>query len=99
MPDFPDMVLELCSGPLVALEVKLATSAGPMAGTQSEDDVTSAFRDFVGPWDVEMARELRPGTIRARFGKSRTQNAIHCTDLADDGPHESAYFFEVLQGS
>jgi nucleoside-diphosphate kinase len=98
MPNFKDMVVDFCSGPIIAIEVKHAggAAAGPRADSAS---VISAFRDFVGPWDVEMAKELRPKSIRAQFGKGRTENAIHCTDLPDDGLAEVSYFFDVLQGS
>lgn len=33
----------------------------------------------------EIARHLRPGTLRAVFGKNKIQNAVHCTDLPEDG--------------
>ena len=33
----------------------------------------------------EIARKLRPHTLRAQFGKTKVQNAIHCTDLPEDG--------------
>lgn len=33
----------------------------------------------------ELARELRPNTLRAKFGKTKVQNAVHCTDLPEDG--------------
>jgi nucleoside diphosphate kinase len=33
----------------------------------------------------ELARKLRPNTLRARFGKTKVQNAVHCTDLPEDG--------------
>lgn len=35
--------------------------------------------------EQEIARHLRPGTLRAVFGKSKIQNAVHCTDLPEDG--------------
>jgi hypothetical protein len=28
---------------------------------------------------------LRPSTLRAKFGKTKVQNAVHCTDLPEDG--------------
>jgi len=28
---------------------------------------------------------LRPNTIRAKFGIDRVKNAVHCTDLSEDG--------------
>ena len=59
----------------------------------------SAFRaDVAGPWDVEMARELHPATLRARYGIDNVQNAVHCTDLSEDGWDECQYF-EILSGA
>ncbi|RHY78845.1 hypothetical protein DYB31_010519 [Aphanomyces astaci] len=54
------------------------------------------FREAAGPWDIDMARELKPSTIRARFGTDRVHNAVHCTDLSEDGALESQYFFDIL---
>lgn len=44
----------------------------------------------------ELAKQLRPNTIRARFGVSKVQNAIHCTDLEEDTRTEIEYFFKIL---
>jgi nucleoside-diphosphate kinase len=33
---------------------------------------------------------------RARFGESVVKNAVHCTDLSEDGEMECRYFFETL---
>lgn len=33
----------------------------------------------------EIARHLRPATLRAMFGKDKIKNAVHCTDLPEDG--------------
>ncbi|XP_036609420.1 nucleoside diphosphate kinase 7 isoform X3 [Trichosurus vulpecula] len=70
--EFNEMVTELYSGPCVALEIQ-------------QNDATKTFREFCGPADPEIARHLRPGTLRALFGKSKIQNAVHCTDLPEDG--------------
>ena len=32
----------------------------------------------------------------AKYGTSDVQNAIHCTDLAEDGESDSNYLFNVL---
>jgi len=45
--------------------------------------------------DPEIAKNLRPNTIRAKYGKDRVENAIHCTDLPEDGILESEYFFSI----
>lgn len=31
-----------------------------------------------------MAKAIRPNTLRARFGKTTAQNAVHVTDLPED---------------
>lgn len=81
--EYSEMVVELCSGPCIALEIR-------------QIDPEKPFRDYCGPSDPEIARHLRPGTLRARFGKSKIQNAVHCTDLSEDGLLEVQYFFNIL---
>ena len=86
VPEFTMMVDELTSGAFVALEV----SGG--AG-----QTVSQFRECVGPVDPEMARALRPQSLRAKFGFDKVRNAVHCTDLVEDGGLETHYFFKILQ--
>jgi len=81
--EYKSMVEELCCGPCVAMEIRAP-------------DAPVTFRDFVGPADPEIARHLRPGTLRAMFGKDKIKNAVHCTDLPEDGLIEVQYFFKVL---
>lgn len=84
LPEYGDMVTELLSGPFLAMEIR------------SEDAVAS-FREFVGPSDPEIAKTLRPHTLRARYGHDKIKNGIHCTDLPEDGGLEVEYFFNILQ--
>ncbi|KDO24817.1 hypothetical protein SPRG_09650 [Saprolegnia parasitica CBS 223.65] len=84
VPHFNEAVDHLTSGPCIALEL------------QGSGEVVQRFREIAGPWDIDMARELKPSTIRARFGVDRVQNAVHCTDLPEDGALESQYFFDIL---
>ncbi|NWV47831.1 NDK7 kinase, partial [Daphoenositta chrysoptera] len=72
VPEYLEMVSELCSGPCIAMEIR-------------QLDPSKVFRDFCGPSDPALARLLRPGTLRAVFGKDKIQNAVHCTDLPEDG--------------
>lgn len=81
--EYGSMVAELTSGPCIALEVRAR-------------DAPNVFRRFVGPTDPEIARHLRPNTLRAKFGKNKIQNAVHCTDLPEDGILEVEYFFKIL---
>ncbi|MBN3299653.1 NDK7 kinase, partial [Amia calva] len=84
--EYTSMVAELCSGPCMALEI-CATEA------------PRTFREFCGPADPEIARHLRPNTLRALFGKNKIQNAVHCTDLPEDGILEviSSVFMNVYK--
>ena len=88
--EYTGMVEELCSGPCVAMEI----SAG--GGVAGEKGVHATFRELVGPLDPEIARTLRPNTLRAKFGRDKVKNALHCTDLPDDASLEVEYFFRIL---
>lgn len=83
--EYPSMVNELCSGPCIALDI---------CGTDSP----KTFRKFCGPADPEIARHLRPTTLRALYGKDKAHNAVHCTDLPEDAELEVQYFFKILDG-
>jgi nucleoside-diphosphate kinase len=61
-------------------------------------NVVEYFREFCGPHDPEIAIPLRPHSLRARFGKSVHKNAVHCTDLPDDGQLEVRIVFLILFG-
>ncbi|XP_078115975.1 nucleoside diphosphate kinase homolog 7 isoform X1 [Sander vitreus] len=81
--EYPSMVTELCSGPCMVLEIH---------GT----DVPQSFRELCGPVDPEISRHLRPTTLRALYGKDKVKNAVHCTDMPEDGVLEVQYFFKIL---
>merc|ERR1711959_620908 len=84
VPEYQDMVTQLLSGPFIGLEIRA-------------EDAVSSFREFTGPADPEIARTLRPHTLRARYGHDKILNGLHCTDLPEDGSLEVEYFFKVLQ--
>ncbi|KAM5179639.1 nucleoside diphosphate kinase homolog 7 [Mantella aurantiaca] len=81
--EYTEMLGELCSGPCIAMEIQ-------------GKDAPKSFREFCGPADPEIARHLRPKTIRAQFGKNKVKNAVHCTDLPEDAALEVQYFFKIL---
>ncbi|XP_054876177.1 nucleoside diphosphate kinase 7 [Poeciliopsis prolifica] len=81
--EYPGMVTELCSGPCIVLEIQGA-------------DIPKSFRELCGPSDPEIARHLRPNTLRGLYGKDKVRNAVHCTDLPEDGVLEVQYFFRIL---
>ena len=82
-PEYERWVGELASGPAVVLEVR-------------GDDIVTRSRELAGPHDPAIARALRPETIRAKYGVDATKNAVHVTDLPNDGPLECKFFFRVL---
>jgi len=89
IPDFSYKVEELTSGACIALAV---------AGSD-QTEVVQKVRDLAGPYDPQIGQVLRPATIRAKFGVDKVMNCIHVTDLAEDGPLEVEYFFNLLQNT
>jgi nucleoside-diphosphate kinase len=86
LPEYHDIVKQMCSGPVIAMEVR-------------QENAVDTFRNLVGPHDPEIARHLRPNTIRGQYGLDRVQNALHCSDLPEDGLLEVEYFFKMLPQS
>ena len=84
LPEYNQIVEEITNGPCVALEVR-------------QENVVGSFREVCGPHDPEMAKTVRPKSIRAIFGKDKIRNGVHCTDLTEDALLEVEYFFNILQ--
>jgi nucleoside-diphosphate kinase len=84
LPEYAAMIDHCTSGPIIVMEIR-------------QENVIPALRALCGPHDPDIARALRPNTLRALFGKDRVKNAVHCTDLPEDGILEVQYFFELLQ--
>eukprot|EP00002_Diphylleia_rotans_P017562 TRINITY_DN3408_c0_g1_i3.p1 TRINITY_DN3408_c0_g1~~TRINITY_DN3408_c0_g1_i3.p1 ORF type:complete len:395 (+),score=73.98 TRINITY_DN3408_c0_g1_i3:116-1300(+) len=72
VPEYRAITEMLSSGPVIAMEIR-------------GEDVVNNFRAFCGPADPEIAKALRPTTLRARFGSDKIHNGVHCTDLPEDG--------------
>lgn len=83
VPEYPDHVSELAGGMSVALEVRA-------------EDAVGTFRQSAGPWDVEMAKVLRPDSLRGKYGIDRVRNVVHCTDLPADAVGECEYCFKIM---
>jgi len=83
LPEYQEISHQMVVGPCLVMEVR-------------QKDAVNAFRKLVGPHDPEVAKHLRPDTIRAQFGIDRVRNAVHCTDLPEDGLLEVEYFFNTL---
>eukprot|EP00903_Cladosiphon_okamuranus_P011349 g10697.t1 len=79
-----DAVRHLNSGPCVALKI------------QGGENVVEEFREACGPADPEVAKALYPDSLRALLGVEQATNAVHCTDLPEDGLLECQYMFDVV---
>ncbi|KAJ3276848.1 Nucleoside diphosphate kinase 7 [Terramyces sp. JEL0728] len=84
VPEYHLMLTQLTAGPLIAIELV------------GDKDIVQKFREFTGPVDPALAKQLRPDSLRARYGDDKVKNAVHCTDLPEDGVLESEYFFKLL---
>jgi nucleoside-diphosphate kinase len=63
-PFFGDLVAYITSGPVVAIEVEA-------------DDAVAKIRELIGATNPA---DARPGTLRAMYGKSLQNNAVHGSD-------------------
>jgi nucleoside-diphosphate kinase len=83
--NYNDMIQQLIISPCLAV----------MVGCPSGGTVRS-LREACGPQNPVLGKTLRPEAIRTLFGVDTVNNAVHCTDLPDDGESECRYFFETL---
>ncbi|KAK1948013.1 Nucleoside diphosphate kinase 7 [Phytophthora citrophthora] len=80
---YHEMLKYMTSSPCLAIEVR-------------GEDIARRFREFCGPFDVQIAKTLRPDCLRAKFGRSTIYNALHCTDCPEDGVLECQFIFRSL---
>ena len=85
LPEYSQMIDSVVCGPIIAIEVR-------------QNDCVNKLRALAGPHDPDIAKALRPNTIRAKFGKNCVYNAIHCTDLEEDAVIECDYLFNKVSG-
>ncbi len=76
-PFYNDLVAMMSSGPVVLMVVE-------------GDNAVPHLREIVGATDPKKAA---PGTIRASYGKSVGENAIHASDSPESAKREIAFFF------
>ncbi len=97
LANYSQMIENICSGTILALMI---TKEGKRFKNGFDDDTFDdsvlSFRKFCGPNEPDLARIVRPNTLRAIFGVDGIKNAVHCTDLSEDGEMECRYFFESL---
>jgi nucleoside-diphosphate kinase len=79
-PFFESLTSFMSSGPIVALQL-------------IADNAITKWRSLIGPTNSETARAQAPNSIRARFGKDGTQNAVHGSDSTASAQREISFFF------
>lgn len=89
VPECNDWVEELTSGKVVALQT---------AFVAEPSNTVLKLRELCGAHDPEVAQHLHASSLRALYGSTKVKNAVHCTDLPEDGPLEVDYFFSILGG-
>ena len=85
IPKFADLIGHMVSAPSLALLI-----------TGFEGDTVRKFRELCGPYVPEVAKTLRPNTLRAKYGRDPTQNAVHCSDIEEHGEIECRYIFDTI---
>lgn len=86
IPEYLPIIEHFSNGPTLALEIR-------------QENAVRSFREFVGPNDPEIAKHLKNESLRAKFGIDKVKNAVHCTDMPEDGVLECEYFFKILQAN
>ena len=73
--------------------VKFMTSGAVVALALKKENAVSDFRSLIGSTNPENAEE---GTIRKKYAKSVTVNAVHGSDSNENALLESSFFFSKL---
>ena len=102
------MVNELSNGPCVALALRKAGGGavaaaralvGPHEFAYVRITTFCILHTFIKPLPSHnrYAKQLRPTSLRALYGRDDVCNAVHSTDLADDAALEVDFFFSLMQ--
>eukprot|EP00703_Trepomonas_sp_PC1_P000915 JAP95691.1 Nucleoside diphosphate kinase [Trepomonas sp. PC1] len=71
---------------------------GAVVALQLEgDDCINKSRELCGPWDPEIAKLLRPESLRARYGLNAVENAVFVTDIEEEAEIHSEYWFKCVE--
>ncbi|XP_068428506.1 thioredoxin domain-containing protein 6 isoform X2 [Clinocottus analis] len=81
---FEDLVQFMSSGPSHILV---------LSQVESSANVVPAWREFIGPADIEEARKDKPESLRAQYGTQTLFNAVHGSEDMDQASRELAFFF------
>ncbi|XP_061578899.1 thioredoxin domain-containing protein 6 [Cololabis saira] len=81
---FEDLVQFMSSGPCHILVLSHAEGSA---------SVLPAWREFIGPIDIEEARREKPESLRAQYGTETLFNAVHGSEDSNQASRELAFFF------
>ncbi|XP_054888436.1 thioredoxin domain-containing protein 6 isoform X2 [Poeciliopsis prolifica] len=81
---FEDLVQFMSSGPSHILVLSQIDSMA---------NIIPAWREFIGPPDIEEARREKPESLRAQYGTETLFNAVHGSADSDQASRELAFFF------
>lgn len=76
-PFFAELVAFMTSGPVLVQVLR-------------GDNAVTRYRELL---DATDPAEAAPGTLRAKFAGSKSENAVHGSDSAENAAHEIAFFF------
>nr|XP_046260358.1 thioredoxin domain-containing protein 6 isoform X2 [Scatophagus argus] len=73
-------------------------SSGPshilvLSQVEASANVVPAWREFMGPADIEEAKREKPESLRAQYGTQTLFNAVHGSEDIDQASRELAFFF------
>nr|XP_005999168.1 PREDICTED: thioredoxin domain-containing protein 3 homolog [Latimeria chalumnae] len=83
-PYFEELIQFMSSGPCHVLIISTPEGA---------EDVIPTWREFIGPTDVETAKQENPESLRALYGTEKVFNAVHGSDNTEQASRELAFFF------
>lgn len=84
---FQELIQFMSSGPC---HVLIISKSG-------EEDVIPAWREFIGPTDVEIAKKEKPESLRAQYGTEVLYNAVHGSNDHEQASRELAFFFPTFK--
>ena len=80
-PFFKNLIEYITSGPVIVARLE-------------RDNAVEKWREVIGATDPKKAA---PGTIRALYGTSIEQNAVHGSDSVENGRIETDFFFHTQE--
>ncbi|XP_069081847.1 thioredoxin domain-containing protein 6 isoform X3 [Pleurodeles waltl] len=83
---FEELVQFMASGPCRVLIISKPSK-------EEDEDVIPAWREFIGPTDVEVAKKEKPESLRAQYGTEVMFNAVHGSEDREQASRELAFFF------